>query len=80
MPEPKHLDGLDSGNALTFSREWTQDELHLHLVRHGWRPEALAFLAGGRLPQEVKFIDFEPLTDAAITRAKALIRIHRPIV
>lgn len=63
MPAPEDLD-----------REWSQEELKQHLLAQGFKPED--FAPGEIIPQGVKFVSNEPLTEAEIAGAKRLIAQH----
>lgn len=55
-------------------REWTQDELRNYLLTNGLVKED--FREGEKIPQGVKYINFAPLTERDIARAKELIAEH----
>ena len=57
-----------------IDREWTQQELREHLVGMGWTAEQVA--AEPVIPQGVKYISNEPLTEDEIAWAKRLIAEH----
>jgi hypothetical protein len=57
-----------------LTETWTQEQLRNYLLVNGWKLED--FLSDETIPQGVKYINFEPLTEAEIKWAQDLIAEH----